>query len=174
MNLGARGLNMMEIEKSQLKELLLKNWMTHDGMWFYHSMNDSGIAKANQINKAAIKSLAAIEIERIRKAFDLKEIRTFHDVKALCDAAFGVLTDDFMGFSYSFPSANVLQWEMGHCFAHDGMARLGVIEHYECGVIYRVACWFQSLRIEYTLTPPINGCIMHSTGSCRGEFSFSL
>jgi hypothetical protein len=164
----------MKMETRELKELLLKCWMTHDGMWFYHSMNDAGIEKANQINKAAIRSLAAIEIERIRKAFGIREIQTFQDLKALCDAAFGVLTDDFMGFSYSFPSANVMHWNMSRCFAHAGMTRLGVIESYECGVIYRVGCWFQSLGIEYTLTPRIDRCMMHSTGVCRGDFSFSL
>ena len=70
---------MREIGKKELKELLLKCWMTHDGMWFYHSMQNLGIEKANQINKAAIKSLAGIEMERIRKAFGLKEIETFEE-----------------------------------------------------------------------------------------------
>lgn len=165
---------MIAIEKRELKELLLKCWMTHDGMWFYHCMQECGIEKANQINKAAIRSLAAIEIERIRKAFGLKEIQASHDIKTLCDTAFGVLTDDFMGFNYSFPSENVLHWEMKKCFALAGMTRLGVIEDYECGVIYRVACWFDSLGIKYALTPQVHRCIMHSSGSCRGDFAFSL
>ena len=30
---------MTAIDKNELKELLLKCWMTHDGMWFYHSIN---------------------------------------------------------------------------------------------------------------------------------------
>jgi hypothetical protein len=164
----------MEIDRGELKQLLLKCWLTHDGMWFYHTMNDSGIEKANQINKAAIKSLAAVEIDRIRKAYGLKEVRTFGHIKTLCDAAFGVLTDDFMGFKYSFPSDNVLHWEMGKCFAHAAMTRLGVIGSYECGVIYRVACWFDSLGIEYSITPQVDRCIMHLSGSCRGDLRFAL
>ena len=109
---------MAEIEKDELKQLLLKCWMTHDGLWFYHTLKDGGIEKANQINKAAIRSLAQIEIERIREAFGIDRISTYSDVKALWDAAFGVLTDGFMGFKYSFPSENVLHWEMTKCFAH--------------------------------------------------------
>ena len=50
------------------------------------------------------------------------------------------------GSIYSFPSENLLHWEMKKCFAHAGMTRLGVIDGYECGVIYRVACWFDSLE----------------------------
>lgn len=165
---------MTAIEWSELKELLLKCWMTHDGMWFYHCMQEFGIEKANATNKAAIKSLAAIEIDRIQKAFGLTKVETLQDVRDLCNAAFGVLTDKFMGFEYSFPSENVLSWEMKKCFAYAGMKRLGVIDRYECGVIYRVACWFNSLGITYTLTPRIDRCIMHSSGSCRGEFAFFL
>jgi hypothetical protein len=165
---------MTAIKKRELKELLLKCWMTHDGMWFYHCMQEWGIEKANVMNKAAIKSLAPIEIERIRKAFGIEHIETFYDVKTLCDAAFGVLTDDFMGFLYAFPSENILHWEMKKCFAYAGMKRLGVIDRYECGVLYRVACWFDNLGIKYTLSPRIDRCIMHSSGSCRGNFTFFL
>ena len=165
---------MTAIEQGELKELLLKCWMTHDGMWFYHCMQEFGIEKANAANKAAIRSLAAIEIERVKQAFGLSKVETLEDVRKLCEAAFGVLTDKFMGFEYSFPSENVLSWEMKKCFAYAGMKRLGVIDRYECGVIYRVACWFLSLGIGYTVAPPIDRCIMHSSGSCRGEFTFRL
>lgn len=165
---------MKEIDKNELKQLLLKCWMTHDGMWFYHSMQELGIEKANQLNKAAIKSLAGIEIERVRKVFGFKKIETFEDIKAISHAAFGVLTDDFMGFSYGFPSENAMHWEMSKCFAYAGMTRLGIIDRYECGVIYRVACWFDSLGVNYVLTPQPDGCLMHVNGSCRGDFRFSF
>lgn len=165
---------MAEIEKSELKQLLLKCWMTHDAMWFYHTLKDSGIEKANQINKAAIRSLAAIEIERIRKVFGFDRIRSFHDVRTFFDTAFAVLTDDFMGFEHGFPSENVLHWEMTKCFAHAGMTRLGVIDRYECGVLYRVACWFEGLGMKYSLAPRIDRCIMHASGACRGDFRFEL
>lgn len=165
---------MKEIDKNELKQLLLKCWMTHDGMWFYHSMQELGVEKANQLNKAAIKSLAGIEIERVRKVFGFKKIETFEDLKAISHAAFGVLTDDFMGFSYGFPSENTMHWEMSKCFAYAGMTRLGIIDRYECGVIYRVACWFDCLGVNYVLTPQPAGCLMHVNGSCRGDFRFSF
>jgi Family of unknown function (DUF6125) len=169
-----RSTNMTAIDKNELKDLLLKCWMTHDGMWFYHSMKEWGIERTNQINKAAIRSLASIEIERVRKAFGLKKIETFEDIKTLSNAAFEVLTADFMGFDYSFPSENVLHWEMNKCFAHAGMTRLGAIERYECGVIYRVACWFDGLGANYIITPRPDRCLMHVSGSCRGDFRFSF
>jgi len=52
-----------EIGIYELKDLLIKNWMTHDGMWFYHCLQELGIEQTNRLNKAAIKSLAEIEIK---------------------------------------------------------------------------------------------------------------
>ena len=160
------------MDQEKLKDLILKCWMTHDAMWFYHCMQEHGVENANEINKAAIRSLAAIEIDRIRKAFGLETIRDLGELRKLTVSAFGVLTSTFMGFIYSFPAENILHWEMTKCFAYTGMTRLGVIDRYECGVIYRVASWFDSLGIPYTLTPSVKGCMMHSRGFCSGEFHF--
>jgi len=37
------------LEKDELKELLIKCWMSHDGMWFYHCLQKFGIEQANEI-----------------------------------------------------------------------------------------------------------------------------
>ena len=48
---------MMKLPPDELKELLIKGWMTHDGMWFYHCLQECGIEKTNRINKAAIRAM---------------------------------------------------------------------------------------------------------------------
>ena len=55
-----RSTAMTAIDKQELKKLLLKCWMTHDGMWFYHSMQEWGIEKTNKINKAAIQDRSRV------------------------------------------------------------------------------------------------------------------
>ena len=57
-----------DLTKQQLKELLVKCWMTHDGSWFYNCACELGIEGANKLNKAAIKNLSVIEMQRIKKA----------------------------------------------------------------------------------------------------------
>jgi hypothetical protein len=52
-----------KIGKREIRDLLGKGWLTHDGMWFYHTYQELGIDKANKLNKAAIRSLAPIEIK---------------------------------------------------------------------------------------------------------------
>jgi Family of unknown function (DUF6125) len=165
-----------QIGVKALKEHLIKNWMTHDGMWFYHCLQAFGIEEANRLNKAAIKSLAAIELKRARTLFGLDKdsVDTFDDLKDIIDAAFTVSKGDFMTFTYTFPEKNILRWEwVGQdCFAYQGMQRLGVIDRYECGVLYRVLCWIENTGVRYSASQEVEGCLMHTGGKCTGEVMF--
>ncbi len=63
------------MREEQLKELLIKNWMTHDAMWFYHSVQEFGMEKTNVVNKAAVRSMAGVEIKRLKKAMGVDQDR---------------------------------------------------------------------------------------------------
>jgi hypothetical protein len=165
-----------QIGTHALREHIIKNWMTHDGMWFFHCLQAHGIEDANRINKAAIRSLAALELKRARSLFGLntQSVDTFDDLKEIIDAAFSVSKGDFMRFAYTFPEKNVLHWEWAgpDCFAYQGMRRMGVIDRYECGVLFRVLCWLESAGVNYGLDSELKGCLMHTEGSCAGEIRF--
>ena len=160
----------MEVE--DLKELLIKCWMTHDGMWFYHCLKECDMAKTNKINRAAIKSLANIEIKRIQKLYNIKKINTFNDLKFLFEKALNIFKADFMVLTYNFPEMNHLHFEMHKCWAYDGINRIGVIEQYECGIFDRIEGWFDTLGIKYKADPIIEGCLMHTKGRCFRDFTF--
>ena len=64
------------VEKKEIRDLLGKGWLTHDGMWFYHTCQEFGIEKANALNNAAIKSLAPIEMERAKRVLGIDKDRT--------------------------------------------------------------------------------------------------
>ncbi|HPI92539.1 MAG TPA: DUF6125 family protein [Deltaproteobacteria bacterium] len=159
-----------------VKEHILKNWMTHDGMWFFHSLQAHGVDEANRLNKAAIRSLAAIELKRAQSLFGLttEGVDTFDDLRDLVDAAFSVSKGDFMRFTYTFPEKNVLRWEWdgSGCFAYQGMQRMGAIDRYECGVLFRVLCWIESAGVRYAPDRELKGCRMHMEGRCAGEVRF--
>ena len=44
-----------KLDKQELRELLVKCWMTHDGSCFYNSVKELGIVVANKLNKGAIR-----------------------------------------------------------------------------------------------------------------------
>jgi len=53
-----------EIGVLRLKEHIIKNWMTHDAMWFLQCIDACGIDEANRLNKAVIKEQGPIELGR--------------------------------------------------------------------------------------------------------------
>jgi len=55
------------IDKRDLRELLCMDWMTHDGMWFYNVFQKYGAKTASDLNRAAIQSMSAFEIPRLKK-----------------------------------------------------------------------------------------------------------
>jgi hypothetical protein len=166
-----------EITKEELIDLENRCWMTHDGMWFFSCLSRFGIEEANRLNKSAIKGLAPFEIERTKKAigFEKKKIENFEDFKAYFSIAKTLFIPPFMNARMSFPRPDVLHWEFEpeNCFAYKGMKRLGVIERYECGVIYRIECWLECFGIRYETSPGIESCLMLKDGKCCGDISLS-
>jgi len=171
---------MDRVQKSELKDVLGKGWLTHDGMWFYHTLQAFGVDHANTLNKAAIRSMAPIEINRIKRILGVGE-EGFDSFEGLSDFMLNALelilpASVFQRFGFRATSRNTLHWEWdgGECFAFKGMTRIGTIETYRCGVIYRIECWLEALGIEFSIDPRIDTCIMHTTGACSGDIRVSL
>lgn len=168
------------VEKFELRDLLGKGWLTHDGMWFYHASRAFGVDHANTLNKSAIRSLAPIEINRVRKVLGMEEgtLESFESLTEFLLNAFELTLPGsvFEKFHFGASSENTLHWEWedGECFAFKGMTRLGIIDDYRCGVIYRIECWLEALGIEFSIDPRIDACIMHTTGACSGNIRVRL
>jgi len=163
------------IEKSEIRDLLGKGWLTHDGMWFYHTCRELGIERANALNKAAIRALAPIEVARARRVlgFDKKSLDDFDELMDFMLAALELTLPGsvFQKIHFSSPSRGLIHWgwEIGQCFAYKGMKQIGMIDGYRCGVMYRIECWLEALAVRYSMHTRIEGCLMHEKGCCEGE-----
>ena len=164
--------NILSLNKNQSKEFIIKSWMTHDGAWFNHSLQELGIEKTNKINKAASKSLGMIEIKRFMKEFGLESITSFDQLKNLILSLLKVVKAEFMKFTHDFSTFNELHCEMLECFAYNGIKRIGAIDVYDCGIFDRIEGWFESLGLKYDVEPQIKGCMMHDQGTCERKFTF--
>ena len=164
-----------KIEKREIRDLLGKGWLTHDGMWFYHTYQELGIEKANVLNKAAIRSLAPIEIKRVKKVLGIggEKIGNFEELKDFMVEALEMVLPNsvFEKFRFRTSSKDFLhwEWESGECFAFKGMKQIGIIDDYRCGVMYRIECWLEALGIKYSIDPKIDKCMMHEKGACLGD-----
>jgi len=164
------------LDKKELIELLGKCWMTHDGMWFYNCFEEFGIEKANKVNKAAMETLAPIEIKRYLEILGIEKIETFEDFKYFFSNVAELLMPDFMNIIMSFPEKNIMHWEFNekNCWAYNGIKMLGVIDQYECGPLYRIGCWLNILKIKYDITPQIDKCVIPAKDSCSGDMLLYL
>lgn len=125
-----------KIEKKDIRDLLGKGWLTHDGMWFYHTYRQLGIEKANILNRAAIRPLAPIEMKRTKKLLGVcgEKIVACEELKDfMLDALELILPRSvFEKFHISTTSEDLLhwEWETGECFAYKGMKQIGIIDDY--------------------------------------------
>ncbi len=165
-----------ELSKNELKEFLLKGWMTHDGMWFYNTFLEFGAESASKMNSAAIRSMAPIELKRLKKALGVETVSSFNELQEFTERAFELIGADFMRFTRSVPEKNIYRWdaEPGRCFAYEGVKGMGAIDKYDCGIFVRVEGWFNALGLDFQVTPKVEGCMMHQQGNCYREYKFSF
>jgi len=162
-----------QLTKEQIHDLLGKGWLTHDGMWFLHAAEDLGVETANSLNKKAIRSLADVEMGRMRRAMGVADGPVaLEDAVALARDGLMVTMPDSVAAGFELrtePGRMTWEWEEDRCFAYKGMARAGLLEGYECGVLFRLACWLDVLGADNEFDPPIGKCLMVDDGECRGE-----
>ncbi len=164
-----------QIPPERIRDFLAKGWLTHDGMWFYNALNTLGIEQANMLNRAAIRSMAPLEMQRTMKILGIsrEDIVSFEDLTDFLLKALELLMPGSIieQFRTSIPARNVFRWEWknGECFAYKGVKLTGCIDRYACGVIYRIDCWLEMLGIEHRIDPPVENCMMHEMGYCRGD-----
>jgi len=92
------------IPQKETIDLLNRCWMTHDGMWFFHCLQEFGIEATNKINKSAFKSLSSIEIKRIKSILGFeKNIENFEEFRLFFIEASKLMIPDFMNVRFSFP-----------------------------------------------------------------------
>jgi hypothetical protein len=168
---------MKKLNRDDVKEIFSKNWLTHDAMWYGSCIQELGPDKANQLNKTAVRLMAAIEIKRITKLMDKPKdvtMKTFDEVAEIIETAFLLVQTSFLIFDFSFPEKNLLHGRFNECFAYYGVKKYGMIADYECGIVERVKGWLDGLGVTHNMTPDFTGCLMHQNGICEVDFRFDL
>ncbi len=163
---------MAEIGRDELRELLVRCWMTHDAMWFATALEKTDIETANRLNLGAIRGLAPIEIGRVKKALGIETVASSAELRTFLEGMMGLVGGDFMDFTWDWRPGGTLRVDVGRCFAHDGIERMGAIEGYACGIFERIAGWFAVLGVTYEMTPSSRRCMLHYEGQCFREFRF--
>jgi hypothetical protein len=157
-----------DVGKDELKDVLGKSWLTHDGTWFMSAYQQLGIDGANSLNLSAIRALAPIEVARVKRLLAVEggELDDFSSLVEFLRRALAVTMPSSILANANFTSdeEDVIRWDWsdGACFAFKGMKMLGVM--------FRISCWLDALGAEHEVVPPLGMCTMQETGRCSGEF----
>lgn len=133
-------------------------------------MSEIGIEKTNRINKAAVCSMALVEVKRFQKLIGREqgEVSGFRDVRDFLEQAIALVRTDFMPVTVSSPEDGVLRFEFENdrCFAFEGLSKMGFIEGYECAVFERIEAWFQGMGVAYEIEPRVVSCMKLKGEKC--------
>ena len=113
------------------------------------------------------------EVGRTQKAVGIQKVATSEDGKSSLEAAWDIVKGDFMKSSFSLPSRNILRGDFERCFAYEGIRRIGAIERYQDGIFERIYGWFDGIGMKYSVSPQLEGCMMHTDGRCFREMIFT-
>jgi len=166
-------------DPAELRGLLAKGWLTHDGMWFDEAARALGVEAANDLNRAAIRAMVPFEVSRLCRALGVDPATLGSAAAVACFVGAGIrlVTPESVSSHLRVDARDdALHWEWDdrECFAYRGMQRYGWLGGYRCGVIYRIECWLEALGVRPRGAPVVEQCAMHSSGRCAGDLGLSL
>lgn len=160
------------INRDQLKDILLRNWMTHDALWYGEVAARLGMAEASPMNLRVCRNLGRIEFKRLMSLAGAAAPQNFEAYLELFELGKEVFVPEFITIHIDYPGNSKQVFHVSECFAHEGMKKLGVLADYECGIFERIEGWFDAMGLKYTRTPDLSRCLKFRGEECRITVDF--
>jgi hypothetical protein len=161
-------------DKEELRRFLIKNWMTHDALWYGEVAAKMGMAEASPMNLRVCRNLGKIELRRFAKKIGASPPQNMEELKELFSDAHAIFVPSFMDFEMKFSDDGSITVHTKDCFAHNGMTKAGLISEYECGIFERIEGWFDGMELEYTRTPDLSRCLKYKGEECIVTIKFNF
>ena len=94
----------VNITREQLRSTLVKNWMTHDALWYGEVAARFGMAEASPINLKVCRKLGRIEFGRLIKMVGASPPRNMSEYRELFELGKQIFFPDFMEVEIDYPS----------------------------------------------------------------------
>lgn len=160
------------INQDQLRNILIKNWMTHDALWYGEVAAKFGMAEASPMNLRVCRKLGQIEFGRLMKMVGAPPPKDIEEYQELFEIGKQVFFPDFISVQIDYPSDDSQVFHFLDCFAHRGMKKLGLLPDYECGIFERIEGWFDAMGLKYTRTPDLSRCLKFKGKECKITVQF--
>jgi len=155
------------INRDQLGDILLRNWMTHDALWYGEVAAKFGMAEASPMNLRVCRKLGRIEFKRLMNVVEAPPPNNFEAYRELFELGKEVFVPEFITIQIDYPGNSSQVFQVSECFAHNGMKKLGLLPEYECGIFERIEGWFDAMGLRYTRTPDLSRCLKFKDEECR-------
>jgi hypothetical protein len=161
-----------KIKKDQLSDLLIKNWMTHDALWYGEVAAKFGMADASPMNLRVCRKLGQIEYGRLMKMVEAPPPINMEEYQKLFELGKQVFFPEFVSVQIDYPGNDAQIFRLLDCFAHRGMKKAGLLPDYECGIFERIEGWFDAMELNYTRTPDLSRCLKFRGKECTVTVQF--
>jgi hypothetical protein len=160
------------LTESQVKALLIKNWMTHDALWYAEVALKLGMAEASPMNLRVCRKLGKIEFKRLMVGIGASPPGNQKEYQDLFEIGRRLFVPEFMSYEIGYPAQNVQRWRIMDCFAHRGMQQASLLPEYECGIFERIFGWFDAMRLSYDVEPDLSRCLKYKGAQCEVTVRF--
>jgi len=141
------------------KDLLIKDWMSHDARWFMAVVEHFGIEHANRLNQKVARELGRVEMRRFMKTLDLSPSRNMEEYLNLKKAALSMFGPDLVDYEIKILDHQTYEMHLARCFAHENIVKAGIKDQYECGIFSRLQGWIDAQGLEHELAPALGKCM---------------
>ena len=162
------------IDPAKLNSFLIKNWMTHDALWYAEVADQYGMAEASPMNLRVCRKLGKIELKRLMGMLDASAPSDMPGYKNLFKIGKKVFVPEFMSFDIDYPAENVQRFCVRECFAHRGMEKAGLLKDYECGIFERIFGWLDAMKLTYSASPDLSRCLKFKGRECEVNIKFQF
>jgi hypothetical protein len=163
-----------KLNNDQIKDLLLRNWMTHDALWYAEVAGKYGMADASPMNLKVCRKLGQIEFRRLMKLLGASAPGNMKEYQKLFETGKNVFVPEFMSFEIGYPDENAQRYHVTECFAHRGMEKAGLLRDYECGIFERIFGWFDAMNLLYEVEPDLSRCLKFQGKECEVTVKFNF
>jgi len=160
------------LSRDQLKDMLLRNWMTHDALWYGEVAAKFGMAEASPMNLRVCRKLGRVEFKRLMNGVEAPAPKNLKAYRELFELGREVFVPEFIDIAIEYPGGDSQVFHVSECFAHQGIKKLGVLSEYECGIFERIEGWFDAMGLRYTRTPDLSRCLKFKGEECRITVNF--
>ncbi len=162
------------LNREQLKDILLRNWMTHDALWYGEVALKLGMNEASPMNLRVCRKLGRIEFRRLMEMVKATPPSNMVEYRELFDLVKGVFVPSFMQWHVEYLGNDAQVFHVSDCFAYRGMEKAGVIADYECGIFERIEGWFDAMGLRYERIPDLSRCLKFKGEACVITVKFSF